>query len=86
MAIAPVNNIVSQQMDAMKSRGMPVGFGANGAGFSGEVRSGPFANAGAKMIDVVRSQHSKSTQGHAGPVMSSMPALETLQPNYKSRG
>ena len=83
MAIAPVNNIVSQQMEAMKSRGMPVGFGANGAGFSGEVRSGPFANAGAKMIDVVRSQHAKST-GSVG--MSSMPAVETLQPNYKPRG
>jgi hypothetical protein len=82
MAIAPVNNSVTQQMDAMKSRGMPVGFGTNGAGFSGDVRSGKYANAGAKMIDVVRSQHAKAT-GSVG--MSSMPAIETLQPGYKPR-
>lgn len=73
-------NPVSQQMQMMQARGMPVGFGS-GVDHSGAVQSGPAPNAGAKMRSVIRSMHSEKM----GWPVSDMPALETLQPGYRSR-
>lgn len=87
ISVREVVNPVSQQMDAMKARGLPVGFGSNGAALSPDVQSGPFPNAGAKMIDVVRGRHQANIDPrHAGATSSSLPALETLNPGYRRRG
>jgi len=48
---------------------------------SAGVSQGPFANAGAKMQDLVRSQHSKVVPNG----MSDRPALETVSPLYRRR-
>lgn len=52
IAAVPVQNAVTQQMDAMTARGMPVGFGGgvNAEGLAGQVRTGPYPNAGANAI------------------------------------
>jgi hypothetical protein len=52
VAIAPVNNVVSQHMDAMAARGMPVGFGNQEAmNYAAQAHTGPDARAGARAAE-----------------------------------
>jgi len=53
IAIAPVNNAVSQHMDAMNARGMPVGFQGNQAAieFAAAAHQGPDSHAGARAAE-----------------------------------
>ena len=78
VAIAPVVNEVTQRMDAMAARGLPVGFGAGptGAEYCTAVASGPFPNVGAKMRSMIHA---------ANGSVSDRPALETQQPGYVPR-
>lgn len=57
-------------------------FQQNGAGFSGAVQSGAFANAGAKFQTVLREQHGKATNYAA---VGDAPALEVMNPGYRRR-
>ncbi len=80
-----VNNPVSQVMAAAPG---VTGFqGANGLGYSGAVSQGAFPNAGAHAAKSLRELHARNTQGagHSGPVMSTLPALETTLPTYRPR-
>lgn len=79
-----VNNSVTQTMDQIRQRGGQIGFtGADGAGYSGAVQTGPLPNAGAKMRTVLQQHHAIATNGNA---VSDRPALETAQPGYRRRG
>lgn len=75
----PVNP-VSQFMQTTGVGGFQ---GPVGAGYSGAVQSGPFANAGAHTRTAIQAQHAQYTGG-AG--VSDRPALETQQPGYRRRG
>ena len=79
IAAPPVVNEVTQRMDAMSAKGLPVGFGAGptGAEYSGAVQFGPFPNVGAKLRSMIHQQNG---------AISDRPALETLQPGYVRRG
>jgi hypothetical protein len=71
----PVNNSVTQQMEAMRQRGMPTGFGAQ-IDF-GAVSSGPSPNAGA---------HTRVRLQRALPPVAMAPEpLEVNQPGYRRR-
>ena len=50
IAAVPVNNVVSQHMDSMAARGMPVGFGGNqnAMEYAAAAHQGPDARAGAQ--------------------------------------
>lgn len=81
----PIVNPVSTFMAANPGLG---GFAnTDYSGHSSAVQSGPFPNAGAQAMAFVRGQHASFTAGagHAGPVMSERPALETQQPGYRPR-
>lgn len=56
IAAQPVVNAVTQQMDMMSARGMPVGFQAapNAAEYGGMVKTGPHPNAGAKTLGAIQ--------------------------------
>lgn len=82
----PVKNDVTQIMEAAP-QGM-FGFQqAVGAQYSSTVSEGQYPNAGARAMQVVRAQHGQrvAASGHAAPVTSSLPAIETQQPGYKRR-
>jgi hypothetical protein len=78
---APVSNPVTQFMAANPQA--PVGFRTDGAQYSTQVQSGPFANSGAKMMTKLRGHHDAISHGTA---VSDRPALETQQPGYRRRG
>ena len=78
IAMPQVVNEVTQRMDAMAAKGLPVGFGAGptGAEYCGAVASGPFPNQGAKMRSMIHAVNGS---------VSDRPALETQQPGYVRR-
>ena len=83
---APVNNAVTQHMAALPNGS--VGFNpTNAAAYASAVSSGPYANAGARTMQGLRSQHQAfvAGAGHAGATSSELPALETVQPGYRKR-
>ena len=76
--IAPVNNPVSQLVDANPST---FGFQQQaGLAYSAGVSQGPFPNAGARALNTVRAMH-----GAAGHTVTDRPALEMMQPGYRRR-
>ncbi|MDE2099017.1 MAG: hypothetical protein KGL39_17315 [Patescibacteria group bacterium] len=78
MAIKPVVNAVTQQMDMINARGGAVGWqGSNGVEYSQAVQTGPHPNMGAKMRSAIQ---------RANGMVSDRPALETQQPGYRIRG
>lgn len=83
---APVNNSVSQYMAANQMDGFSLGSQRYTAD-SAAVQSGPFPNAGLHAQQDLRKAHAAFTanSGHAGPIMSDLPALETQQPGYRPR-
>lgn len=81
-----VINPVTQTMDAAPKG--TFGFqGDAGLGYSGTVASGPFPNAGARAQNALRQAHVANTAGagQVGATTSSLPALETMAPNYRRR-
>lgn len=84
-AVREVVNPVTQQMDAMRRQGLPVGFGVNGTTYSGQVQSGPFPNAGARTQNLIRSRHAQEWALPNAAVTSELPALETEAPGYRRR-
>lgn len=78
IAAPQVVNEVTQRMDAMAAKGLPVGFGAGptGAEYCGAVQAGPFPNVGAKMRAMIH---------QANGSISERPALETQVPGYVRR-
>lgn len=84
----PVVNDVSRQMDMLNSiRPGSVGFHGNGAAYGDNVTQGPFPNAGARAQQSLRKHHANYTSGsgQVGATTSTMPALETQSPAYRSR-
>lgn len=78
VAHVPVQNAVTQAMDAINARGGQVGWqGSQGVEYSGAVQTGPFPNMGAKMRTMI---HQKNGS------ISERPGLETTAPNYVRRG
>lgn len=77
---------VTQVMDAA-----PVGMfgfqGAQGLGYSGAVAEGPHPNMGARSQSMLRKHHAQATanSGMVGAATSTLPALETTNPNYRMR-
>lgn len=93
----PVNNDITRIMEAPQAQGM-FGFqGAAGLGYSGSVGPGatdasghllPYPNAGARAMQVVRSEHRKTVASMGLPsadVVSDRPARETQHPGYRRR-
>ena len=77
MAIAPVVNEVTRQMDAINKMGGHVGWqGQTGAEYSSAVQTGPYPNAGAKVRSLIH---------QANGAVSDRPALETMAPGYVRR-
>ena len=52
-AAMPVNNAVTQQMDAIAARGGQVGF-SNGADYAAATRTGPYPRAGAAALGAIQ--------------------------------
>ena len=78
VAIAPVVNDVTRQMDMINARGGNVGWqGSNAVEYSAAVQTGPHPNMGAKM---------RSALQRANGMVSDRPGLETQQPGYRIRG
>jgi hypothetical protein len=84
VAAVPVNNAVTQSMDAIKRQNpnANVGFTQNGLGFSGPVASGPHPNAGARTQSMVRQMHGERVGWNA---VGDRPANEVNQPGYRRR-
>ena len=81
VAAVPVNNPVSQFMDANPQA---AGFrGNNGLAYSGAVAQGFQPNRGAQMRSVIQSEHGSK---YAPGAVSERPANETMQPGYRRRG
>ena len=78
-----VKEVVNPVSTFMKQTGVGGFMGTQGAGYSGAVQSGPFANAGARTMTAVRQTHAHATN-FAG--VGDRPALETMQPGYRRRG
>jgi hypothetical protein len=87
---------VTDQMDMMRARGLPVGFnGGNGAALSAGTMEGPEPNAGARLQGVIRSNHGRVVSQladvdgrpvvHAGAITSDRPSLEVQNPLYRKR-
>ncbi len=55
----PVND-VTRRMDEMRARGIPVGFGADGAGFAEATRTGPSPYAGLAASNMVKQFHQEN--------------------------
>lgn len=83
----PVDNQVSRQIAAHPSAFGWQGGAAQGAALSPHVQSGVFPNAGARAMQQLRAIHPHivAGSGHKGVVTSSLPALETTAPGYRSR-
>jgi hypothetical protein len=86
---APVNNAITKIME-MPEAAPHVGFqggAAAGLGYSGAVPNGPFPNAGARAQSMLRDHHARYAResGMIGAASSSLPALETENPNYRKR-
>lgn len=83
----PVNNAVSQAMEAAPQAYGWTGGAAQGAALSPMVQSGPYANAGAKAMQQIRAVHPAmvASSGHKTASTSSLPAIETTQPGYRPR-
>ena len=78
IAVAPVVNDVTRQMDLIKANGGMAGWqGANAVEYSQAVQTGPHPNMGAKM---------RSALQRANGMISDRPAIETTQPGYRVRG
>lgn len=55
VAVVPVNNAVTQQMEVLNARGGQFGFTSpDAAGFKEGVKQGPYPNAGAKTVSTVQ--------------------------------
>lgn len=83
---APVHNQITQLMEQAPPG--VFGFqGGQGVGYSGPVSEGPFPNMGARTQKAVRAAHVQNTADprHVGAKTSSLPALETANPNYRVR-
>ena len=78
IAMPQVVNEVTQRMDAMAAKGLPVGFGAGptGAELSAGVAAGAYPNSGLRTMLKVR-----ETNGN----ISDRPGNETLAPGYVRR-
>lgn len=83
----PVNNPVSQAMAANPNAYGWTGGAAQGVALSPQVQSGPFPNAGLRAMQSVRDSHATfvAASGHKTVATSSLPAIETQQPNYRQR-
>lgn len=83
----PVNNLVTQAIDANPQAYGWQGGAAQGAALSPQVQSGPFPNAGLRAMQQIRSAHPSmvASSGHQTTAQSSLPALETQQPGYRQR-
>ncbi len=83
----PVNNAVTQAIEANPQAYGWQGGAAQGAGLSPQVQSGPFPNAGAKAMQAIRAIHPQmvASTGHNTTAQSSLPALETQAPGYRQR-
>lgn len=83
----PVNNIVSQAIEANPNAFGWQGGAAQGAALSPQVQSGPYANAGAKAMAQIRAVHPQmvASTGHVTAPTSNLPALETQAPGYRPR-
>ena len=80
---ASVKDVINPVSQFMAQTGVGGFQGANGAGYSGAVQSGPFPNVGAHMRTAIQHKHGELTGGVA---VSDRPALETSQPGYRRRG
>lgn len=87
ISAVPVNNIVSQTIEANPSAFGWSGGAAQGAQLSPQVQSGPFPNAGAKTMAEVRAVHQQmvASSGHQAVAVTTLPALETQAPGYRPR-
>lgn len=83
----PVNNVVTQAIEANPQAYGWQGGAAQGAALSPQVQSGPFPNAGARAMAQIRAVHPGlvANSGHMTTATSSLPALETQQPGYRPR-
>lgn len=83
----PVNNLVTQAIDANPQAYGWQGGAAQGAALSPQVQSGPFPNAGARAMAQIRAVHPSmvASTGHMAAAQSSLPALETQAPGYRPR-
>lgn len=76
----------------LKSAGVPVqsnnGVDLSGqvAAFSNQTRMGPEPNAGVRAMDRLRAVHKGNVDPRMRTPISSLPALETQNPNYVARG
>lgn len=83
-SIRPVSNAITQHMDSMKARGMPVGFQRQQAmEAAATAHTGPEAFAGARMRTKIWNQHHAGSHGTA-PEM--VPLEIRNNPNYIRRG
>lgn len=84
IAAPSVHNEVTKVMGQapVAGKGQPWGFSGDGAGYSGAVSSGPYANAGAKMLTNIRQAHGEATNWRA---TGDLPAREIFNPGYRRR-
>jgi hypothetical protein len=83
-SIKPVNNSITQHMDAMKARGMPVGFQRQQAmEAASTAHNGPEPFAGARMRTKIWNTHH---QGSAGVAPEMVPLEIRNNPSYVKRG
>jgi hypothetical protein len=84
---APVNNPITQMMEAAPPGLFGFRDAGSGVGFSESVSTGPHPNVGARTQMSLRRLHRDftSTSGMASSASSSMPALETVAPGYRAR-
>lgn len=83
----PVNNVVTQAIDANPQAYGWQGGAAQGAALSPHVQAGPYPNAGARALATLRSVHQSvvASTGHRTAAVSNLPALETQAPGYQPR-
>ena len=88
IAAVPVQNSVTQMMQQVnQAQPNTMGHTSQGLNWSANTSQGPAPNAGLRAMRDVKNAHRKFTQsaGHAGTVVSDVPALETQQPGYRRR-
>ncbi len=83
----PVNNLVTQAIEANPQAYGWQGGASQGAALSPQVSSGPFPNAGLRAMNQIRAVHPQmvASSGHMTAAQSSLPALETQAPGYRKR-
>jgi DNA-directed RNA polymerase subunit RPC12/RpoP len=83
----PVNNEVTRAIDANPQAYGWSGGNAQGAALSTHVQGGPYPNAGLRTMQQIRNVHPAivASTGHRAVATSSLPALETQQPGYRTR-